>query len=246
MKDEVSQIKDISGMSNIVFPNDLSFFEPYLRYHARETLEAGGEAYLSRTSKGVVSGLFLYDEAEKAGTIYTRSREVFDYFYGLKPFSYLFAEMKTEHESEVYDIHTVDLEKVPVTHRFRHEISVAEDRNADEIERFMVSTHPGINRSWVKIALKNGEKSFTVRLGKEITGVGWVSMVSRIGRLHSLYVEPRFRRLGIGEDILHARLLWLKTKRARSAFSEISRDNIAASRIAMKEQMRVSGQIFLY
>lgn len=243
MKDEVSQMKDISG---VVFPGDLSFFGSYLRYHAKETLQSGGEAFVSKTPKGVVSGLFLYDETEKAGTIYTKSREVFDYFYGLKPFNYLFAEMKTEHESEVYDVYTVDLRNLSIIHKFRHGISAAEERQADEIEKFMVSTHPGINRSWVKIALRNGEKCFTVRLGEEIAGVGWVSVVNRTGRLHSLFVEPRFRRLGIGEDILHARLLWLKSKHAISAFSEIARDNIASSKIATKEQMRVSGQTFLY
>ena len=46
------------------------------------------------------------------GTIYTRSREVFDYFYDLKPFNYLFSEMKTEIENEIYDIYTIDLEKL--------------------------------------------------------------------------------------------------------------------------------------
>lgn len=244
MEDEVSQIRD---ESDVVFPNDLSFFGPhYLQYWVKEVLETGGEAYVSRTSKGAVSGLFTYDDAEKTGTIFTRSREAFDYFYGLKPSSFLFAEMRTEHESEAYDIYTVDLENHPIAHRFRYGVSVAEKRDIDEIERFMVSTHPGINRKWVSVALRNGDRCLIVRLNNEIAGLGWLSMVDRIGRIHSLYVKPQFRRLGMGEDILYARLLWLKSKHTRSAFSEISRDNTAASRIAMKGQMRASGQIFLY
>jgi len=239
---EVRNASDI----DFVFPNGFSFFEPYLQYFVRETLGAGGEAYVSRTFEGNISGMFVYDDSEKTGTIYTRSRRVFDYFYELKPFDFLFAEMKAEHESEIYDIYNVDLANLAVVHSFSHEISIAEERAVDEIGQFMTSTHPGINKRWVKVALNEGEKCFYVRLGKEIAGLGWLSIVNGIGRLHSLHVKPQFRRIGIGEDILFARLLWLRSKRARSAFSEISRDNSASSRIAMKGRMTPSGTIFQY
>ena len=242
---KVSELWNVSDI-DFVFPNGFSFFEPYLQYFIKEVLEIGGEAYVSRTSDGVVSGLFTYDDSEKVGTIYTRSREVFDHFYEFKPFNFLFSEMKTEVESETYDIYTVDLENLALVPRFSHEISVAEERDIDEIERFMVLTHPGINRKWVKVALNNGDKCFIVRLGNEIAGLGWLSLVNGIGRLHSLYVEPQFRNMGIGKDILYARLLWLKSKHARSAFSEISCYNSPCSRIAMKGQMSISEKIFQY
>jgi len=242
------KVSEIWNMSDIdfVFPNDFSFFEPYLRYFIKEILEIGGEAYVSRTCEGAVSGVFIYDDSEKVGTIYTRSREVFDYFYELKPFNFLFAEMRTEVECEIYDIYTVDLENLAIVHRFSHEISIAEEGHIDEIEQYMASTHPGINKRWVNAALNNGDRCFIVRLSDEIAGLGWLSLVNGIGRLHSLYVKPQFRRIGIGEDILYARLLWLKSKHARSAFSEISRRNFSCSRIAMKGKMRVSAQVFQY
>ncbi|MCL5068107.1 MAG: GNAT family N-acetyltransferase [Thaumarchaeota archaeon] len=243
---KVSEIWDASDIE-FVFPNGFSFFEPYLEYHVKEILEIGGEAYVSRTSEGAISGIFIYDDFEKTGTIFTRSREVFDYFYDLKPFDFLFAELKTEHQSEVYDIHTIDLENLPaIVHRFSHEISMAQTSQIDELEQFMVSTNSRLNKRWVKVAFKNCNCCFIVRLGNEIAGVGWLSLVNRVGRLHSLYVKPQFRRIGIGEDILYARLLWLKSMRARSAFSEISRLNSSSSRIAMKGNMMVSGQIYLY
>jgi ribosomal protein S18 acetylase RimI-like enzyme len=242
---KVSEIWNTTDIDS-VFPRGLSFFEPYLQYFIKEILEIGGEAYVSRTSDGAVSGIFIYDNWEKVGTIYTRSREVFDHFYGLKPFNFLFAEMRTEVESEIFDIYTVDLENLAIVHRFSHEISIADQGHIGEIEQFMVLTHPGINRKWVNVALKNGDRCFVVRLSNEIAGLGWLSIVNGIGRLHSLYVKPQFRRIGIGEDILFARLLWLKSKHARSAFSEISRYNFSSSRIAMKGQMTVSGQVFQY
>jgi GNAT superfamily N-acetyltransferase len=123
---------------------------------------------------------------------------------------------------------------------------MADEGQIGEIEQFMVLAHPGVNRRWIRVALKNGDKCFVVRLGSEVAGLGWVSFVKDIGRIHSLFVKPQFRRLGIGEDILYARLLWLKSKHARSAFSEISRYNSSSVRIESKAQMKVCGQVFQY
>jgi GNAT superfamily N-acetyltransferase len=244
-KSVTERIVDVSD-AGLIFPNALSFFGAHLRYFVKEILETEGEAYVVRASDGAVSGLFIYDGFEKTGTIFTKSREVFDYLYCLRPFNFLFAEMKTEQEAEIYDIYTIDLADLPIGRRFKHEISVAEDKDTDEIGQFMASTHPGMNRRWVKVALKNGDRCFVARLSGEIVGLGWLSLVNGIGRIHSLYVKPQFRRMGIGEDILHARLLWLKSKHASSAYSEISRHNFSSTRVAMKLHMGVSGQIFQY
>jgi ribosomal protein S18 acetylase RimI-like enzyme len=242
---EVTKLSS-SFNDDFVLSETFSFFEPYLQYFTNETLEIGGEAYVSRTLHGNISGLFIYDDFEKSGTIFTKTREVFDYFARLKPVNFLFAELETEFESEVYNIHRIDLKDQDVVHRFSHEISVADDAQIDEIERFMNLAHPGMNKNWTRVALKNGDKCFTVRLENEIAGLGWVSFVRGIGRIHSLFVKPQFRKIGIGEDILYARLLWLKAKNARSAFSEISRYNSPSSRIASKAQMKVCGQVFQY
>ncbi len=242
---EISKLSSESD-TDLVFPEGFSFFEPYLQYFVKEALEIGGEVYVSRASDGVISGLFVYDDFEKSGTVYTRSSEVFDYFYALKPFNSLFAELKTELESEVYDIYSIELKHHDIVHRFSHEISMADLGQIGEIERFMVLEYPGINRRWMRVALKNGDKCFAVRLDGEIAGLGWVSLVRGIGRMHSLFVKPQFRKLRIGEDILYARLLWLKSKRAHSAFSEISRSNYPSLRIESKAQMTVADQIFQY
>jgi len=242
---QVSKLSSELGFDPI-FPEAFSFFEPYLPYFIKETIELGGEAYLTKNSEDDVSGVFIYDEVEKTGTIFTRSKKVFDYFYKLKPFNSLFAELRTEPANEIYDIYTLEMENREIVHSFNHQIALAEKNHISEIERFMELAHPEINRKWVKVALKNGDKCFIVSLGNEIAGLGWVSFVKHIGRIHSLYVKPQFRKLGIGEDILYARLLWLKTNHALSAFSEISRHNVSSSRIALKAKMNVSAQLFQY
>jgi len=242
---DVSQIRNTSDI-DFVFPVGFSFFEPYLPYHIKEILEIGGEVHVSRTSEGTISGLFIYDDFEKGGTIYTRTKELFDYFYGLKQFNFLFSEMKTELENEIYDLYSIDIEHIDLNHRFSYEISTTDEDNLDEIEQFMTSTHPGINKKWVKVALKNGDRCYIIKLSSDIAGLGWVSLVNGIGRLHSLYVKPQYRRMGIGEDILNARLLWLKANDAQSVFTEISRFNVPSSNNVMKAQMKLSGQIFQY
>jgi hypothetical protein len=241
----VSEILNTSDI-DFEFPHGLSFFQPYLQYFIKENLEVGGQAYLSRAPDGTITGLLTYDDFEKTGAIYTRSRQVFDYFSQLKPFNSFFAEMKTKGESETYDIYTVNLEHLAINHRFSHEISIAEEGDVDGLEQFMLSNNPGMNRKWVSVALKAGDNCFFVRLGKEIAGLGWLSNVKGIGRLHSLFVKPQFRKIGIAEDILYSRLLWLRSKHARLAFSEISRENYPSSKIATKGNMTVSGQVFQY
>jgi acetyltransferase (GNAT) family protein len=241
----VSQVRDASD-AHFAFPNGFSFFQPYLEYWIKETLEIGGEAYVSETAAGNVSGLFLYDAYEKAGSIFTQSREAFDYFYRLKPFKTIYAELQTEHRNEVYDIHTIDLENSSLDHTFSHAISVADREQIEEIRQFMLSTHPGTNPRWIDVALRNGDKCVTVRLGEEIAGVGWLSLVNGIGRLHSLFVKPRFRKMALGLDILFARLYWLKSKSARMAFSEISANNRQSSKISTRGGMRVAGRVYQY
>lgn len=246
---ELSQIK-VSRITkrsdeDLSFAENLSFFRPYLHHWIRETLEVGGEVYVSKTSEDIVSGLFLYDNFEKTGTICTRSKEVFDYFYQLRPFNSLYAEISTDHPREVYDIYTLDLEQNEPAHTFNHEISV-EEQNSSELGEFMVLTHPGINRKWVDVALRNGDRCVTIRLGDEMAAIGWVSLVKSFGRLYSVYVKPRFRRMGMGLDLVYARLLWLNSRRARTAFSEISPSNVPSSRISMRAGMKPSRQVYEY
>src|SRR5215472_14198394 len=127
---KVSQIRKTSEI-DLTIPQDFSFFAPYLGYYVKQTLDIGGEAFVART-KDDVSGLFIYDDFEKTGTIFTRSKEIFDYFYQLKkPLDYVFAEVKGERPSEAYDIFTLDLGNDVVDHRFKHEITVAETKQGE-------------------------------------------------------------------------------------------------------------------
>jgi ribosomal protein S18 acetylase RimI-like enzyme len=234
---------EIEKSSDIpVFPSGLSFFDPYLKHYAREVLGVGGKIQIA-TSNERILGLFLYDEYEKTGSIYTGSKKIFDYFRKLEPSSFLFAEIdKSQIAREVFDIYTLNLEDA-LTHSFKYEVSTPK---LNEIERFMRLTHPGVNPLWSRVALNNGNICFIVKLDGKCVGCAWVSLVNGIGRLHTLYVNPQYRRIGIGEDLLYARLLWLKLKGARIAFSEIAENNIASVTVARKASMLSCGRVYMY
>jgi hypothetical protein len=241
---QVSEIRNTDEQLGDL-PKGLSFFDPLLRHEVKEALEAGGEAFVSRNSEGEKNGLFIYDNYEATGTIFTKSREVFDHFYLLKPSSYIFSEFEVpEHPKEIWSIWQLDVDKAPLNHRFRHHVSM--DHNVGEIERFMASTQPGTNSQWVSVALRNGDKCFVVRIAGRIVGIAWMTIVGGIARSHSLYIEPQFRRMGMMKDNLQARLIYLKSRHVHTLINEIAESNIASSSHAAKAGERKVGKIFLY
>jgi ribosomal protein S18 acetylase RimI-like enzyme len=241
------QVVEIKSQAELpVLPEGLSSFSvPYLRYWAREALDLGGEVHVSRSLDGEISGLFVYDNYEENGTIFTRSKEVFDHFFQMKSSGSVWSELQTDHPCYTYDILTMKLDGVDLEHSFKRRVAI--DTNIVEIERFMTLTvHEVLNPKWVRVALGNGDRCFVARIGNEIAGVAWLSLVDGVGRVPDLYVKPQFRRTGVAVDLFYARLIYLKSMRARSYFAEIAHDNEAGLKHALKVGMKISGQIFEY
>ncbi len=241
---QVSEIKStVEQLGDL--PKGLSFFDPILRHEAKEALEAGGKVYVSQSTKGDKNGLFIYDGWEATGTIFTKSREVFDHFYSLKPSSYIFSEIEVaEHPKELWNIWQLNVDKIPLNHRFKHHVSMESD--VGEIERFVAATQPETNRKWTSVALRNGDKCFVVRIAGRIVGMAWMEIVGGVARSHGLYVEPQFRRMGIMRDNLQARLIYLKTRRVHTLINEIAESNMESSSHAAKAGEKIVGKIFLY
>jgi GNAT superfamily N-acetyltransferase len=238
---KVSEIKIESEL--VDFPEGLSYFPAsYLRYWAKETLDVDGEVKISRNASGEISGLFVYDDYESDGTIFTRSTEVFDYFSKTKSSGSIWSELSTDRSTEVYDILAMDLDGVKFQHRFKHNVVL--ERNIADLEQFMRSVHYGLNPKWVRAALSNGDRCFAAKVGTEIAGIAWLSLVDGIGRVPDLYVLPNFRRSGVARDLFYARLLYLRAQHAKSYFAEIAHENEPAIQHALKVGMKVSGHMF--
>jgi L-amino acid N-acyltransferase YncA len=237
---KISAAEHVSGL-----PNGLSFFDPLLHHEVKEALEAGGEVYISQNPEGERNGLFIYDNYEETGTIFTKSKEAFEHFFKLKPSSYIFSELEVaEHPKEDWKIWQLDVDKAPLDHRFKYHVSM--DNNVAELERFMATTQPETNKDWVGVALKNGDKCFVVKIADRIVGIAWMEIVDGFARSHGLYVEPQFRKMGIMRDNLQARLIYLKSRHVHTLINEIAESNIASSEHAAKAGERVVGKIFLY
>jgi L-amino acid N-acyltransferase YncA len=241
---QVSRITTVDGELGDL-PKGLSFFDLLLRHEVKEALEAGGEAYVSQNSEGGKNGLFVYDGHEATGTIFTKSREVFDHFYRLKPSSYIFSELQVaEYPKEVWNIWQLDVDKAPSNHRFKHQVSM--DYDVREIEEFMAAAQPETNRRWVSVALKNGDRCFVVKIADRIVGIAWMTIVGGVARSHGLYVEPQFRRMGITRDNLQARLIYLRSRHVHTLINEIAESNVASYSHAAKAGEKIVGKIFLY
>jgi RimJ/RimL family protein N-acetyltransferase len=241
---QVSKINKLEELAEL--PRGLSlFFDPLLLHEAREALEARDDVFVSRDSGGRMNGLFIYDNYEEAGTIFTKSRNVFDHFYRVKPSSYIFSEVEaTELPKETWNIWQLDVDAAPLNHKFKHQASM--ESNAEEIERFMAATQPETNSQWIRVALRNGDKCFVVKISNKIVGIAWMSIVDGVARSHGLYVEPRFRRMGIMADNFGARLIYLKSRRVHTLINEIAESNVASSKHAEKIGEKIVGKIFLY
>jgi len=189
--------------------------------------------------------LFIYDGHEATGTIFTKSKGVFDYFYGLKPSSYIFSELDVaEYPKEVWNVWQLDVDEAPLDHRFKHKVSI--DNDVREIEQFMAATQPETNKQWASVALRNGDKCFVVKMANRIVGIAWMAIVDGVARSHGLYVEPQFRRMGITTDNFHARLIYLKSRHVHTLINEIAESNVASSSHAARIGERIVGKIFLY
>ncbi len=240
---QVSTIRSVEQLGDL--SKGLSLFDPIIRHEAKEALEADGEVYVSKSSDGHKNGLFIYDGYEATGTIFTRSKEVFDHFYQLKPSSYIFSEYEAaEYPKEDWNIWQLDVDKAPLNHKFKHHVNI--ENNVEEIERFMAAAQPETNRKWIKVALRNGDKCFVVRIANRIVGMAWMTIAGGVARSHGLYVEPQFRRRGIMRDNLQARLIYLKSRHVHTLINEIPESNVASSSHASRAGEKIVGKIFLY
>jgi ribosomal protein S18 acetylase RimI-like enzyme len=242
--DLVSKIKTVDEQLGDL-PKGLTLFDPLLHHLVKEALESGGEAFVSRNSSGERDGLFIYDSYEATGTIFTKSKDVFDRFYKMKPSSYIFSEVDaTELPKEVWNIWQLDVDAAPTDYRFKNHVSM--ENNVAEIERFMARTQPETNRQWISVALNNGDKCFVVRLGDRIVGMAWMEIADGFARSHGLFVEPQFRRMGIMRDNLQARIIYLKSRHVHTLINEIAESNVASSSHAASAGEKIVGKIFLY
>jgi len=222
---------------------DLSeWFNPFLVRFAQETIGAGGQASVAE-EEGRAVGLVLSHPAERFASVFTRSPEIAGALVPDAGSASWFAEVDLPRPREAFDILACDLDRIP-PHRFRHPVRQLDDTS--RVGAFVEHAYGGAPLDWLRAARAAGERCLGVELDGTLCGVSWVLVAGGAARLHSLTVRADVRRLGIGTDLVFARLEYARALRAGTAFSEISEHNSASRTIAERAGMRRVGRWYLY
>jgi GNAT superfamily N-acetyltransferase len=225
---------------------DLSpWFNPFLVHFAREAVRCGGEAHVLREN-GAVAGLVLTDPVERVATVFSRSRGKAAETVRARGRLGMYADFAFDPPGEAFDILRANpVDDLP-THRFRHRLRTFSRTDRPAVVDLLAEVHGAVNERWFDDLPTSTEVGFLAEVDGRLSGVAWISRVGDHARLHSLTVRPRYRRLGVGTDLLFARLLWARRQRVTDLLAEIGHGNVGSLTIAARGGLRPVGQIFFY
>jgi GNAT superfamily N-acetyltransferase len=224
---------------------DLSdFFNPFLGRFIRDALRGAGEVWVSMDGTEV-NGVLLYNDVERVGSIFSRDPLVVETLFKLKEGVTVFAETPLGAKPETFQIYAVDLPAGITTHRFSHPVRRARPSEQTAVFRILNEMYGRIDIRGLPPISTESDPCFVVEVAGELVGAGWVTLQGTHARLHSLTVRPRYRRIGIGTDLWHARVRWAAQAGARQVISEISEHNAPSQAIAARGGMRPIGRMFL-
>jgi len=225
---------------------DLSpWFNPFLLHFARETLRCGGEAQGVREGRKLVA-LTLHDPAEDVTSVFTRAPARAEELVRARGSAAAYSDFQFEGPRDSYGVYTLTLDTMGPAHPFRHAVRPVREEDLPPVAELMREVEGNVDDRWFHGVLDTPETGFLIEVGSRLAGVGWVAVLGRHARLHSLAVRPIFRHLGLGADLLRARLWWAGRAGAREVLSEIADSNGSSRAIAGAAGMRRVGEIYLY
>jgi ribosomal protein S18 acetylase RimI-like enzyme len=241
----MTSLRSVSDLDRLTIGDLSDWFNPFLEHFVRETVRSGGEVFLAIEGP-VVQGIYLHDEAEGSASVFTRLPAVANAFYRLREGVGVYSEIPLGAPHENYDIFSRELTPDQPVPEFRHTVRGARPDDRSAIVELMTEVYGRFNPRWLDPWPPRSEKGYVVDVGGRVAGTAWLSTVAVHGRLHSLTVGPRFRRLGIGTDLLRARLMSARRSGVLRVVSEIPEHNAASRAIAAGEEMRPVGVLFRY
>jgi GNAT superfamily N-acetyltransferase len=219
-------------------------FGPFLPTFIDQVLRRGGEVRV-RCRGDRVEGLLLHVAAEQGGSLFAADLpSVVALATERAPATY-FTEHRAGTVTDALDVWAVDLGVARTTPPLRHRVRVASGTDLDDVARLSAAVAGPNEPAWIEPLRSSGATCWVAEFEHRTVGAGWAERVADRGRVHSLMVDPGFRGLGIGSDLLEARLRWLTTEGARRAISEISTSNAASRRAAERSGMRPVGSMYL-
>lgn len=221
------------------------WFTPFLPVFLGETLRCGGTARVV-PEDGPAQGLLLQDSASGVGSLFARSAEAATLLARECTVPWLFSEVDLGGPSEVYRLFHRRLAASAPPHRSRHAVRLARPDDHAPVLRLLRSELGGVDERWFRGLPSELERGFVCEMDGELAGAAWLLAVGRYGRLHSLAVAPRFRRLGVGTDLMFARLEWAAAHGVEELLSEIAEENVPSAAIARQGGMAAVGRWRLF
>ena len=219
------------------------YFAPFLPHFAAETVAAGGSVLAALGPDGI-DGLFLRRESERIGSIFARTPDAAARLYRTRGPMAVYSEHRLDPEPETYSVLAADLPGSGPSHRFLHAVREAGPAEAAVVERLLTDVYGRADSAWLAASWSPPEHCLLAEIGGRPVGVAWVTVVGPLARFHSLSVLPRYRRIGIGTDLWHARALRARAAGASRAITEIAESNAASVAISTAGGMRRIGQVF--
>lgn len=240
-------LKTVPEVEGLRLPPGLSrWFDPFLPTFVRDAVRCGGEAHLAEDEDGGARGVYIWSPTERQGSIFTAVRPAAEHFLGLPGRGEVYAERAWGAKPEVLDVWLADLRDWEVQRKLRNPVRVAEKEDLPRVESLLREVGGSDDRAWFADLPRPGEYGFITEVEGRLVGVSWLSVVGDLGRGHSLVVHPRYRGLGIGTDMLLARMMWLREIGAGQVISEIYRDNLPPQIAAERAGMTRVGEMYAY
>ncbi|EQB69885.1 MAG: N-acetyltransferase [Cuniculiplasma sp. C_DKE] len=245
--EKIRRLKSSESINDIIKISEFSksTFDHFIPLFVRQALASSGEVFVSEEG-GSLRGLYIYDPLEETGTCFTNSISTVKNFYSLGLGAEFFSEIKFKEGAKIEKINYLNISCYESSLSIRNHIEILDFSRLSDIKRFLKKAYHKVNEKWVATAMETGEKCFCCEVDNHIIGMGWISPFMNVARLHSLYVEPEYRHISIGKDLLISRLYYAAHSGINKVISEIPEQSIYSQRIATEQGFRIDGILYSY
>ncbi|HZY71322.1 MAG TPA: FAD-dependent oxidoreductase [Thermoplasmata archaeon] len=237
------RLHSLAEIARLRFTPLSEWFDPFLPYFARDAVRTGGGVEVGE-SEGKVRGVLLSGSAEGVASGFTRVRRIAERFLEGVDVGGIYLEEPWRAGGATVEIYAADLRDYTPAEPLRNKIRIARGEDLPAIRALMRAELGAGVDAWIGSLPRPEETGFLCEIDGRAAGVSWLSRAGAFARGHSFVVHPRFRGLGIGSDLLTARMLWLKRTGGRSVVSEIYDGNAASRTAAERAGMALVGKMY--
>ncbi len=238
-------LHDRAEIAALVLPHLSDWFDPFLPRFLADALRVGGTAEVAAVDNEV-RGVYLSSPTEGVGSVFTRTRAVAEHYLARAGPGGLYADRPWAPGGEPITIMAADLRDYVFRGTIRTPVRLAEREDLPRVGEFMREVAGEVDDAWLGTLPRQDELCFLCEVDGRIAGVSWASVVGHHARGHSFMVRPRFRGLGVGTDLLHARMMWLRGEGVVRVVSEIYEGNAGSEVAAERAGMARVGRMYHY